>query len=190
MLRVLAQHMEKKRVEFNSKEPAEKQMRHIEFVSEGASRRRKTPVCQNAFLDQAKDWRIEVDLDRQLKIPEDIITTLLRPDMIIYSRSSKQLALVELTVPIEERVEISNELKRTKYAELEVAGRLNGWSVKIWAVEVGSRGFPAASMATFLKQVGCKGSERRQILKQLGSEAEQASATLWRMSHVKEWGRR
>ena len=190
VLRVLAQHLEKKRVEFNSKEPAERRKKQIDFVGEGAVRRGKTPVCQNAFLDQAKDWKLEVDLDRQLKIPEDIISTRLRPDMIMYSRSSKQIAIAELTVPIEERVEISNELKRSKYAELEDAGRLNGWSVKIWAVEVGSRGFPAASMATFLKQVGCKGGERRQILKQLGSEAEQASATLWRMSHVKEWGKK
>ena len=187
---MLAQHLEKKRVEFNSKEPAERRKKQIDFVGEGAVRRGKTPVCQNAFLDQAKDWKLEVDLDRQLKIPEDIISTLLRPDMIMYSRSSKQIAIAELTVPIEERVEISNELKRSKYAELEAAGRLNGWSVKIWAVEVGSRGFPAASMATFLKQVGCKGGERRKILKQLGSEAEQASATLWRMSHVKEWGKK
>ena len=49
--------------------------------------------------------------------------------------------MVELTVPSEERVEVSGELKRLKYEKIAQDARLNGWGVRVWAVEVGCRGF-------------------------------------------------
>ena len=42
----------------------------------------------------------------------------MRPDIIIVSSKSKQMGIVELTVPIEERIEISGQLKRNKYERI------------------------------------------------------------------------
>ena len=53
--------------------------------------------------------------------------------------------------PCEERIAISSELKKSKYAPLQEEGKVNGWNVYVWTVEVGCKGFPAASMASFLK---------------------------------------
>ena len=108
--------------------------------------------------------------------------TNLRPDMILLSNSSRRMGIVELTVPSEERIEVSGELKQEKYAKIAAEGRGRGWAVRIWTVEVGCRGFPAASMATFLKDLGIGGGERRRALRRIGETAEGCSKTIWRWS--------
>ena len=50
-----------------------------------------------------------VDLQNQLQFPQDIVETGLRPDIVLLSRSMKQLVLIELTVPWEERTEEAHE---------------------------------------------------------------------------------
>ena len=97
--------------------------------------------------------------------------------------------IIELTVPTEERIEVSGELKRTKYEVLISEGRRNGWRVRCWAVEVGCRGFPAISMSTLLREIGLAGGERKKVMEKLGYIAEEASRTIWRASHHKNWGR-
>ena len=48
--------------------------------------------------------------------------TNLRPDILLVSDSSRKMGVVELTVPSEERIELSGELKRTKYRILQEDG--------------------------------------------------------------------
>ena len=110
------------------------------------------------------------------------------------SKKTKQLGIVELTVPNEDRVEVSGELKRLKYEPIVQEGRQNGWRVIVWAVEVGVRGFPAMSMSTLLKDLGLKGGERKRAIERIGEVAEEASHklitshSLWKASHFKKWG--
>lgn len=78
-----------------------------------------------------------VDLDRQPKIPAHITQTMLKPDVILVSESTKQFILLELTVPWEERMEEAQERKRGKYEELLEACRGNGWKTRCMPVEVG-----------------------------------------------------
>ncbi len=59
-----------------------------------------------------------VNLERQLKIPTHITQSKLRPDIILVSEATKQLILLELTVPLEESMEEAQERKRKKYQEL------------------------------------------------------------------------
>ena len=77
---------------------------------------------------------MRVDLESRLKVPEEIVVTSLRPDVIVISKTTKQLGIIELTVPTEERIEISGELKRLKYEEIAQEAKKNGWRVKIWAI--------------------------------------------------------
>ena len=129
-----------------------------------------------------------VDLDRKLKFPREVAVTILRPDILLVSESTKRIGLIELTVPSEERIEVSGELKKFKYAPLQEQGKVNGWNVNIWAVEVGCKGFPAASMASFLKDIGIAGGERNLQLKKIGEEAMNASRMIWNWSHFTQWG--
>ena len=130
-----------------------------------------------------------VDLNEKLKIPESVAVTDLRPEMIVVSRETKRMAIIELTVPSEERIEVAGEPKRSKYEVLLSEGNKNGWRVQCWAVEVGCRGFPAASTSRLLKELGMAGRERRNLMEKLSSLAEEASRCLWKASHHhKSWG--
>ena len=71
---------------------------------------------------------------------------------------------------------------------MQQEAKKNGWSVRIWAVEVGCRGFPATSMATFMKDIGVTGAERKRKLRRVGETAERASKWLWSCSRIQEWG--
>ena len=57
-------------------------------------------------------------------------------------------------------------------------GRKNGWRVRVWAVEVGCRTFPAMSMSTFIKDLGLKGGEKKRAIEGIGKVAEEASHSL------------
>ena len=50
--------------------------------------------------------------------------------------------------------------------------------MRVWAVEVGCRGFPAASMASFLKDIGLGGGERNRALRRIGEAAESGSRAI------------
>ena len=188
MLREVAKYTDARRKFCNSNHKPLK-TKEIRFVKKGEIAAH-TETETRCYLDSAPDWRLIVDLDGRLKVPEEVAVTNTRPDMLLISVMTKKVAIVELTVPGEERIEVSGELKRTKYAVLQEEGRKNGWLVQIWAIEIGCRGFPAASMATFLKDIGIYGNERRRKLKTLGEIAENASRAIWRWSHFKNknWG--
>ena len=55
--------------------------------------------------------------------------------------TTKKVGIVELTVPGEERIGVSGELKRAKYAGLQEEWRKTGWIVQILAIVIGCRGF-------------------------------------------------
>ena len=42
---------------------------------------------------------MKFDLGKQLKFPREIVETLLRPDLVMWSEACKAVLLVELTVP-------------------------------------------------------------------------------------------
>ena len=53
----------------------------------------------------------------------------------------------------------------------------------MWAIEVGCKGFPATSMASFLKDIGIAGGERNRQLKKIGEVAMTSSRRIWNWSH-------
>ena len=123
-----------------------------------------------------------------MRVPREVADTQLRPDMILISRKTKRIGMVKLTVQGEERIEVSGELKRVKYAPLEVEGRRKGWAVRVWKVKVGWHGFPATSMADFLKNIGMRGGDRARTLRKIAGEAERCSRAIWLWSQKQAWG--
>jgi hypothetical protein len=88
----------------------------IPFVKAGQDGRGSAQT--QGILATANDWKMESDLQQQLRFPQEIAVTNLRPDIVLWSSCTKQVILVELTVPWEERVEESFERKRAKYQDL------------------------------------------------------------------------
>ncbi len=81
--------------------------------------------------------------------------------MIVTSEVSKQLIMLELTVPWEERIEEANERKCAKCQELVEECRERGWRTFYEPIEVGCRGFAWHSLCKVLSRLGVTGWPRR-----------------------------
>ncbi len=131
------------------------------------------------LLDTARDWKMQVDLDQKLRFPPEIITTNLRPDLILWSNSQKSLFIVELTVPWEAVIGEANERKRLKYSDVAAKAVQRGWQTQLLPVEVGCRGFVAMATTRLLKGLGVRGQALQQAIRLLSEAAERSSKWLW-----------
>jgi len=115
------------------------------------------------------------------------VDTSLRPDIIIYSRSTKNVIWAELTVPLEENV-LDAQLRKTKrYLNLANALRAKSWTVHPFTIEVGSLGWVAKSMSKFLRSIGFKSQQSRWIEKQVRKSASRSSFLIWCSRFNKKW---
>ncbi|KAK0152038.1 hypothetical protein N1851_006609 [Merluccius polli] len=82
----------------------------ITFIRAGQKEQHHRPSSTGGLLTTARDWQLQVDLVRQLKFPGNITATSLCPDMVLTSESTKQVVILELTVPWEDRIEEAHGL--------------------------------------------------------------------------------
>ena len=155
-----------------------KQLTFIKFVPAGSTESRSDRGCQG-ILATASDWILMADLQTQLVFPPEITVTRLRPDIVMWSRSTRNLIIIELTVPWEERIEEANERKREKYQDLVDECKEKGWKTWCWPIEVGSRGFAGQSMWRMLKNLGIVENQRKRLVHKTTKAAERASRWLW-----------
>ena len=74
-------------------------------------------------------------------IPPDILVTSEKPDIVIINKEEEpSITIIELTVPWEERIETSREIKTNKYSPLISDLSRAGYSVDFISLEVGTRG--------------------------------------------------
>ena len=139
------------------------------------------------MLSSTPDWQLLVDLERQTKFPAHIVETKLRPDLVMFSNSTKKVIMWELSVPWEENMESTHERKIAKYEPLVEQCRMNGWQAICLAVEVGCRGFNARSMSKALSSIGISGAGKRKALKNITTAAERATNWLW-IRRADSWG--
>lgn len=78
----------------------------------------------------ASDWKLSVNLKRQLVFPQDVAVTSLRPNIVLLSRSTKAIIAAELTVPWEEELDMYHQLKKAKYQNL-IEAVTKGWHATI-----------------------------------------------------------
>ena len=152
----------------------------IHFVKEGGVVP-KSAMDKNisSILDGADDWVLLDDLGKQLKFPYIICSTSLRPDIVIFSKKLKKVIIVELTSPCEENFEFWHLEKLTKYSELADACKAAGWTVVLFAVEVGARGFASSSLKECYHRFGIVGRQARVALDQAATNAVRASFWIW-----------
>ena len=174
---------------YNSRQnvPVKQTIPSVHFVKEGSAASRHTSVEKRyAILSRASDWQLMVDIGRQLRMLTEIVTTTLRPDMVIRSDSTRVVILIELTVPWEDRIDEAHETKASKYVDLVEDIRMNGWQVYYFPVEVGSRGYPAKSFRLMLNSLGLSNQSCRKACKTVGSAAEEGSRWLW-LKRAEPW---
>ncbi len=159
----------------------------IHFIREGQKPEKASKNCSVGLLSTARNWAMTVDLERQLKIPKQLTQSKLRPDIILVSEATKQLILLELTVPWEERMEEDQERKREKYKELVDDCLRNRWRTKCMPVEVGSRGFASHSLSKAYGTLGITGANRRRAIGNTVEAAEKAFRWLW-LKRGEQWG--
>lgn len=158
----------------------------IPFVKEGTKKEKHT-IPKINLLSSANDWHLDIDLKTQLKFPRHIAETPLRPDLVMYSNSTKKCIIWELTVPWEEHLTLANERKRSKYQELIEKCRQNSWKVTYDSVEVGCRGFAGQSLCKAFRKIGIVGSAKAKAVKKISNEALTASKWIW-LKGSEQWG--
>lgn len=102
----------------------------------------------------------------------------LRPDIVLWSQDSKQVVLVELTIPWEERMKEAHKRKLGKYQPLILKSQQKRWKAWNLPVEVGCRGFPRQSLWR-TGMLGIRGSACKNLVGNITSQAEAASRWLW-----------
>ena len=86
-------------------------------------------------------------------IPPHILTTSQRPDIVIVLEESKEIVIVELTVPFETNVEEAHRRKVDKYSSMVQDIQEMGYTVSLYAVEVGVRGLLSTDNKHRMKQL-------------------------------------
>jgi hypothetical protein len=93
------------------------------------------------ILNTAEHWKKHLDLKRRAIFPKEIFAT------------NQQPAIIESTVPWEERIEEAHERKRLKYEELTAECRERKWKSWSLPLEVGCRGFACQSLWNMAKML-------------------------------------
>lgn len=175
VLQVIAQTVDTERKKVR---PSQKKLTFISFCKAGGKKGGKQDQSQG-ILATATDWQLAADVGTQLKFPPEIATTSSRPDIVLWSTGSKQVVMLELTVPWEERMEEAYERKMAKYQLLVEECQKNGWRAWCMPVEVGCRGFAGQSLWRAFRQLGITGMTRKRAVSEVCREAEKASRWVW-----------
>eukprot|EP00064_Thunnus_orientalis_P005499 superscaffoldBa00000541_g5513 len=184
-MRKLAEILEACRLEANRASLVTSQQL-IQFVRQGADTQ-SSSMREWSLLSTRGEWNMRADLNHQLKFPQEITTTSLRPDIMLWSTFTRMVIMAELTFPWEEGMEAAFERKKEKYTELAAVCSQVGWRAFTYPVEIGCRGYTGTSSQRFLKSLGITGSKLRKALKDLVEEAEQGS--FWLCKKDKAWGK-
>ncbi|KAL0161471.1 hypothetical protein M9458_045196, partial [Cirrhinus mrigala] len=156
VLRKLAEVIEGRRLKVNKvSSPTPDQP--VQFVRQGGEALYSI-IRQRSLLSPGGEWDLRVDISHQLKFPQQTAITSLRPDIVIWSTTTKTVIMAELTVPWEDGMEAAFERKKEKYADLAAACTQDGWRAYTFPVEVGCRGFTGTSTQRFLKILGSRGA--------------------------------
>ena len=147
----------------------------------------KAKTNPTGILHLSSDWVLISDTGCNYIFPIHIALTELRPDVVIFSNFLRRVILLELTCPCEENMSSWHSTKLSKYGSLVEIIRNNNWSVDLFAVEVGARGFASYSLKSTLQKLGLPNNLLRQTIKALGKISMECSFYIWMHRNSKEW---
>jgi hypothetical protein len=143
-----------------------------------------------SLLDRAQDWKLLVDFEHAMLVfPSIIFCTSKRPDIVIWSLSSKTVILVELTCPAEENIEAACLRKEARYTDLVNSCEASNWKAILLTIEVGSRGYVAFSFSKFLRKLGFSNRENSTICKDISLVVSKCSSEILASHKAEHWDR-
>ena len=129
----------------------------IKFIREGKQPSKRRVPHKSGLLFMTNNGVLAYnDPHNPLVIPHHIVQTSLGPDIIIYSYATKQVFILELTVPAEDNIIQRHTDKERKYAKLLDDININQWTGHVFGIEIGSRGYVAKSFGFALQKLGLK----------------------------------
>ena len=146
---------------FNNRKPAvfsevvRKEL-HASFVRAGQSKKIPTTSPRRGLLDYANDWKIQVDFtNKNVVFPPSICSTDQRPDVVLWSRLSRVVILLELTCPAEEGIPAAEVRKTCRYEDLvRQINEKNTWKAQLFTLEVGARGLVSSKTFHAFRRLG------------------------------------
>ena len=127
---------------------------------------------------EAADWKALIDIDHYV-FPAHIAITTLRLDIVLFSNSTKEVILIELTCSCKQNMEERHQDKTTRYFHLCNQIKSNGWSVQHFPVEVGARGYCSKNVPRLLQTPGFRNKQANSLTKQLGSTSMETSFVIF-----------
>ena len=106
---------------------------------------------------------------------------------MLYSEKLKTVLLLELTVPIEDRVLAAQSLKSKRYENLIRECQSNGWKASLLTIEIGCRGYISDSFKYILKQLGLSKLDSNLTFKQCSAIALRCSYILYLNRNQPSW---
>ena len=108
------------------------------------------------------DWRINFDFHNNPTIPSEAEpSTILRPDIVIFSLAKKVIIWFEQTVPLERNMLHAHCRKVERYEKLVSNIKLNGWTVHPFTIEIGALGFLGKRFNAMLSLLGMKPTQKK-----------------------------
>ena len=95
------------------------------------------------------------------------------------------MILIELTCPCEENMEAWHNVKVNKYLPLKSVIENNGWSVELFAVDVGARGYCSRLVLCYFKRLGLRNCNT--TIKQISKCSMECSYCIWLAENSKAW---
>ena len=124
-------------------------------------------------------------------IPADVAMTPQKPDLVIINRRSKEVKLVELTVPWDTsaNIEAATSRKAERYKELTTNIQGNGFKCLNIPLEIGTRGFINAKNKNILTQLchGLRITKVSNVMKNCSKLAVLGSFSIWNARYSSDW---
>ena len=151
-------------------------------------RRNSRPLLSDDVLRCARDWQFLFDVCTGYSIfPIDIAATRQIADIVIFSQSLRVVILIELTVPLEDRIAAASTRKTDRYSTQLATCENNGWHATHFSVEVGSRGWVAQSLLTCLQKLGFPATWRKKVWRECSRVALRCSYLLYLRRSIQIW---
>ena len=151
-------------------------------------RQKKNPTC-SGLISGTNDWKLLVDLPGSNYVfPPEILATLERPDIVIWSAKLHKVYLIELTCPAEENIQTAQNFKTSKYLPLmnQISADTN-WTPLFFMIEVGVRGFVAHSVEHTFLRLGISRRILSKVCKNLSLIAARCSFAIYQSANSIHW---
>ena len=132
---------------------ATKKWNTIKYVKSG-TKYSKTKISCKGILHLALEWILLLaDVKGDYLFPFQLARTELRPDILLFSKSSKRAVLLELTCPCEENMENCHSQQLYEYTPLAKVLAENDWVIDVFAIEFVARGYSSKLLPICLKRL-------------------------------------